>query len=219
MMNPCKLITDTYEIRDGRKVYDFKRCLAYLKCQGKEHYGQTFKINILDVPTIYKLVIYMIQDADAARKEGLDLKKGLLLTGPVGCGKTSLMHLLRPFTGKQADYKIKTCRELSFDFAKKGFDALQPYTQKQPYQRRLSGYCFDDLGAEQQIKHYGTDCNVMAEVLISRYEEFVANGTLTHLTSNLSATEIEGLYGNRVRSRMRNMFNLVSFNLNSSDKR
>ena len=100
-----------------------------------------------------------------------------------------------------------------------GFDAINKYTQKQNNQSRISGYCFDDLGAEQQIKHFGNDCNVMAEVLISRYEQFVENNSITHLTPNLSASEIEMLYGNRLRSRMRNMFNLISFNVNSNDKR
>jgi hypothetical protein len=118
-----------------------------------------------------------------------------------------------------SDYKIKTCREISFDFAKNGFEAINKYTQKQNYQSRLPGYCFDDLGAEQQIKHFGNDCNVMAEVLISRYEQFIENNSITHLTSNLSASEIERLYGNRLRSRMRQMFNLITFDHQSKDKR
>lgn len=41
----------------------------------------------------------------------------------------------------------------------------------------------------------------------------------THITTNLSATEIETAYGNRVRSRMRNMLNLIAFDKNTIDKR
>ena len=93
------------------------------------------------------------------------------------------------------------------------------YTQKSSYQQRLTGYCFDDLGAEQQIKYFGNDCNVMAEILITRYQEFIVNNTITHITTNLSASEIEKMYGNRLRSRMRNMFNVISFEGNSKDKR
>jgi DNA replication protein DnaC len=219
MPNHCKLITDTFEIQNDHKVYDFNKCLDFINYQGKTLYGHNFRINILDIPTIYKLVIYMIKDQNTALKEQIDLSKGILLSGPIGCGKTSIMHLLRPFTNPLSDYKIKTCREISFEFAKNGFDAINKYTQKQNNQSRISGYCFDDLGAEQQIKHFGNDCNVMAEVLISRYEQFVENNSITHLTSNLSASEIEMLYGNRLRSRMRNMFNLISFNINSNDKR
>ncbi len=80
-------------------------------------------------------------------------------------------------------------------------------------------YCFDDLGTENSLKYYGNECNVMAEVLLSRYELFIQKKMLTHLTTNLSATEIENLYGNRVRSRMREMFNLVSFGSQVKDKR
>lgn len=142
-----------------------------------------------------------------------------MLSGPIGCGKTSIMHLLKPFMYQKYEYKIKTCREISYEFAKNGYEALQPYTMKTMNQARLSGFCFDDLGTEQQIKHFGNDCNVMAEILISRYENFIENNSITHITTNLSASEIEKHYGNRLRSRMRNMFNLISFQSESLDKR
>ena len=59
----------------------------------------------------------------------------------------------------------------------------------------------------------------MAEILLSRYDLFVHHGMMTHLTTNLSASEIEQAYGNRVRSRMREMFNLVAFDKTAQDKR
>jgi DNA replication protein DnaC len=161
----------------------------------------------------------MIKDQNIAIKELIDLSKGILLSGPIGCGKTSIMHLIKPFSNHKSDYKIKTCREISFEFAKQGYGALLPYTHKLNNQNKLTGYCFDDLGAEQQIKHFGNDCNVMAEILICRYEDFIEHNSLTHITTNLSATEIENLYGNRLRSRMRSMFNVISFSANSKDKR
>jgi hypothetical protein len=217
-MNPIT-ISDCFTIENNHKVYDFNKCLSLIESQGKEHYGQSFKINILDIPTIYKLLIYMIQDEKTALKLKIDLSKGILVSGAIGCGKTSLMHLIRPFAYQNSDYKIKTCREVSFEFAKNGFEAINCYTLKQANQSKLTGYCFDDLGAEQQIKHFGNDCNVMAEVLISRYEQFVENKSVTHITTNLSASEIENNYGNRLRSRMRQMFNLITFDSRTKDKR
>ena len=219
MPNHCKLITDTFEIQNNQKIYDFNKCLEFIEYQGTAHYGASFQINILDIPIIYKLIIYMIKDSKAALKEQIDLNKGILLSGPIGCGKTSIMSLIKPFTSPLSEYKIKTCRELSFEFAKNGFETINYYTLKQANQSKLTGYCFDDLGAEQQIKHFGNDCNVMAEVLLSRYEQFVVNKCVTHITTNLSASEIERIYGNRLRSRMRAMFNLIAFNINSNDKR
>jgi hypothetical protein len=42
---------------------------------------------------------------------------------------------------------------------------------------------------------------------------------VTHATTNLSASDLEALYGNRLRSRMREMFNLIAFPNNTPDKR
>ena len=42
---------------------------------------------------------------------------------------------------------------------------------------------------------------------------------ITHATTNLSASELESYYGNRVRSRMREMFNLIAFDSAAKDKR
>lgn len=80
-------------------------------------------------------------------------------------------------------------------------------------------YCFDDLGLESNLKYYGNECNVVGEILLSRYDLFVSAGQLTHATTNLNSSEIEQLYGNRVRSRMREMFNLVAFTKEAKNKR
>jgi len=47
------------------------------------------------------------------------------------------MHLIRTFSNHLSDYKIKTCREVSFEFAKYGFEALQQYTEKNNNQFKL----------------------------------------------------------------------------------
>ncbi len=219
MLNHCNLLSDTYTIQNGYKHYDFKKCLSFIEYKGKQEFGQNFKIKEEDLETIFKLIIYMIKDENNALKLQLNLSRGILLSGPIGCGKTSLMRLITPFANSFSDYKIKTCREISFEFAKNGYEAINSYTTKQNNQIRLTGYCFDDLGTEQQIKHFGNDCNVMAEILITRYEQFVENNSITHITTNLAAFEIENHYGNRLRSRMRNMFNLITFSPSSSDKR
>jgi len=142
----------------------------------------------------------------------MNLKKGILLSGPIGCGKTSLMTLIRFFYPEQRHYILKSSREISFEFEKEGFRVINRYG-------KTGIFCFDDLGIEQPQKHFGNECNVMAEILLSRYELFISKGIPTHLTTNLSASEIESIYGNRVRSRMREMFNLVAFDKDARDKR
>jgi hypothetical protein len=120
-------------------------------------------------------------------------------------------------------FGIKSCREITFDFIKDGYEVIQRYgshsynhTSAQPQPHT---FCFDDLGAESTFKYYGNQCNVMGEILLSRYDHFISNHMLTHATTNLSASELEDYYGNRVRSRMREMFNLIAFDGGAKDKR
>ncbi len=62
-------------------------------------------------------------------------------------------------------------------------------------------------------RHYSKDCNVMGEILLSRHDLFLDKKIKTHATTNLNAQELEELYGIRVRSRMRQLFNLVAFDI------
>ena len=165
---------------------------------------------------LFTLLVYAIGDKETAAGRGIDLKKGVLLTGPVGCGKTSLMTLVNFFFPKEKQFQIKAARETGFEFEREGYKTINKYSQVSVH---TSVFCFDDLGIEQPQKYFGNECNVMAEILLSRYDLFVSKEILTHATTNLSATELESKYGNRLRSRMREMFNLVAFDKNSRDKR
>lgn len=210
---------NTYAVKNGIKMYDFDKCLQPIQNIGYYHFGKQFKMYDDDIPIIRKLIIYAIKDEATALKLNLNLQKGIILSGPVGCGKTSLMFILNYFCSHVHSYKIKPCRDIAFEFASKGYDALFPFTKKEHKQTKLNAFCFDDLGTEKQIKHFGNECNVMAEIILSRYDSFIHEKSITHVTTNLSASELEDLYGDRVRSRMRQMFNLISFSANSIDKR
>lgn len=59
----------------------------------------------------------------------------------------------------------------------------------------------------------------MAEILLSRYDMHISRRIQTHITTNLSASEIEAQYGTRVRSRMRELFNLIAYDNTAKDKR
>jgi DNA replication protein DnaC len=80
-------------------------------------------------------------------------------------------------------------------------------------------YCFDDMGTEDEVKHYGTQTNVLGQIILMRYELFQGRQVLTHFTSNLTAPQIEKHYGERVRSRLREMCNWIEYKSTSVDKR
>jgi energy-coupling factor transporter ATP-binding protein EcfA2 len=210
MQQPIKTIQSRYNYND---VWE------WLQQKGKEVYGKKFQLHEEDKQTIYLLLCWFLQDDIAAPQLELDLGKGILLSGPVGCGKTTLMSLMRYVTTDNYKFIMKSCRDASFEFIEDGFSVIHKYSRGALYQHNPKNYCFDDLGVESSLKYYGNECNVMAEILLTRYDLFVAQKLITHLTTNLSASEIEEAYGNRVRSRLREMFNLIAFNNNSIDKR
>jgi DNA replication protein DnaC len=218
-MNPYNEILKVFVVKNNVKIYDFVKCIEVLESIGRFHFGNQFKIYEKDLPVIHKLIIYAIRDEVTAREMNINIHKGIMLSGPVGCGKTSLMFLLNYFFQNGHDFKMKPCRDIAFEFASKGYEALTPFTKKEANHTRLNTYCFDDLGTEKQIKHFGNECNVMAEIILTRYDSFIHHKTMTHVTTNLSASELERFYGDRVRSRMRQMFNLIAFDKDSIDKR
>jgi len=200
---------------DGKTIdYDFAKILIYLNAKGKLLFGNDFKIHRQDNKIIRKLCVYFIKDKDGCKKYGLDPNKGLLLSGPVGCGKTSLIKLMRHLVPHQRWYEVVSCRNIVFGFNHIGYKTVEDYGKS-------SCLCFDDLGIEPTGRFYGKDCNVMGEILLSRYDLFLhSKGNLkTHATTNLNADELEAMYGTRVRSRMRELFNLISFPKNTKDKR
>lgn len=202
-----------FKIQDNYRCFDFKECLAFLYNQGQMKYGKHFRVKKEDYEIIYKLLVYAIRDKENCEIHKMNLDKGILLLGPVGCGKTSLMTLIKPFFQNEFQYRIKPSREISFEFINEGYPTIIKYGKS------TNVYCFDDLGVEKSLKHFGNDCNTMAEILLSRYDNFIQSGIPTHATTNLNAEELEKLYGNRVRSRLREMFNLVSFPQSNEDKR
>ncbi len=219
MDNPSKIIEGGVEYSlgtfDGNSVlYDFDKILIYLNAKGKLLFGRQFKIYDEDLIIIRKLCHYFIKDLENCNKYDMDPDKGILLSGPVGCGKTTLMKLLRHLVPSQRPYEIIPCRNITFSFNHLGFKTIEDYGN-------TKFFCFDDLGVEQPGRFYGKNLNVMGEVLLSRYELYIQSKhkLKTHATTNLNAEELEERYGNRVRSRMRELFNLIAFEKNAGDKR
>lgn len=156
-----------------------------------------------------------------ATQENIDLMKGVLITGPIGCGKTAVMRIVRSLCADSNKPVIVSCRSIAEGFMVHGHDILRKYSSNAfyAYTSVPRVHCFDDLGLENVGAFYGNACNVMAEILLSRYDLFISHKMITHVTTNLNSQEIEQSYGNRLRSRMREMFNLIAFPQESPDKR
>ncbi|GGD35376.1 ATPase [Flavobacterium orientale] len=199
--------------------YSYPEVINWLEAKGINLYGNHFKIVEADYPILYKLIAYFLNDEPTCFQHNMDLNKGILLTGPIGCGKTTLMHLMKHLTATEHKFNIKPCRDIGFEFIQDGYQIIHKYSKGKLYESNPRAICFDDLGTESNLKYFGNECNVMAEILLSRYDLYIAKNIKTHITTNLSASEIETQYGNRVRSRLRELCNLIAFDHSATDKR
>ncbi len=144
-----------------------------------------------------------------------DLKKGLLLMGGVGIGKSTLMQFF--IKNQVRSYRILSCRDIESKFSTDGDEIVKQCSYMQPVAKNSDpfghqeiGFCFDDLGTEANAKHYGKEKNVMAEIILNRYDNQI-DFRATHITTNLNAERIKSEYGPRVTDRMREMFNVIEF--------
>lgn len=183
----------------------------------KENEGRYFEHTTFNGPVLSALSLYFANDK---RFEELDesysLDKGIMLQGPVGCCKTSMMKAFQliGFRG----FGVIPCKELERLYDKNGFASIEKYTKLElDWYKREHGWLFDDLGWEEAGKHYGKRVNVMEDVLeaIDRRK----TSRVFHITTNDDAPALIEKYGERITSRLRSMFNQISYDPNAKDMR
>ncbi len=194
---------------------------AFVDLKGKEQYGYQFRLYPEDVLIILKLFIWYLRDSDAAEQFSVRLNAGLFVTGPVGCGKTTLVKLCSLIVPVAQRPSMKSCREVSLEVAADGPATILHFTRHSfnYFDNKPRTWMFDDLGVESMVNYYGTEVSPMTDILLGRYDYFLSDSMQTIITSNLNSDEIERRYGMRVRSRLRDMMNLLAFPAESRDKR
>ena len=166
-----------------------------------------------ELEDIYQLLSFYFTNDMGFEKAGYKLNKGLMLCGNVGCGKTSIMRMFN--LNPKASYVILSCRKIASDYTEQGENVLYAYSGEyypimieNPFKAEGWAICFDDLGTEENKKHFGNQVNVMENIILNRYDNETTKRK-THITTNLDTNQIEEIYGSRVRSRMREMFNVI----------
>lgn len=184
-----------------------------------EWFGLQYTVDDDNVTIVQELCKYFTGDS---RFNG-DLNKGLLLAGGVGVGKTTMMKFF--MKNQVQSYRMESCREVESKFSADGEQfvyfcsfMIPIATNADPFGHQSVGICFDDLGTEANAKHYGKEKNVMAEIILNRYDNKLPF-TATHITTNLTAEELAKQYGSRVTDRMRQMFNIIEFSPETKSRR
>ena len=200
-------------------MINYQKLIFHLEQHARKNIHPEYSFQKEDFPFIVRLAAYFLNDEEKCKELNIDLNKGILLTGPIGIGKTTWFRLMQTIMVKEQKFYYTTCRDISFEFIRDGYQTINKYSKGIPYDFPMKNICFDDLGTENNIKYFGNECNVMAEIILSRYDLFMNLNIKTHITTNLSASEIEKYYTERVRSRLRQMMNVLAVPASRKDKR
>lgn len=179
--------------------------------------GRQLELTLEEKIIWIKLLGYLYRSDQITRYFGINCNKGILINGPIGCGKTTMFKILQRLIPIEESYLIKGCHKIALEFSIQGYHTIDHYTN-----RNFLGshnLMFDDLGSEKNIRFYGNECNLLEEIISLRYDSFVNHKIKSHFTTNIVSSQIEAMYGKRIRSRLRSMVNVISFPENLADKR
>ena len=165
-------------------------------------FSHNFTVDNRNESTLKQLHLYLAQSDQFAG----DLRKGIMLQGRYGCGKSLLMESyahLQNYLIKR--YEVYTFPLLTFttsnflctEIAKNGV---------QPYAKRV--FVIDEFGREpKSVMDFGNTYHPMAELISVRADK----PTITHGTTNFTLETLtsDGFYGSMIGDRLRAMFNFI----------
>jgi len=127
------------------------------------------------------------------------LKKGILLIGNTGSGKTTILDIFKAL--KWQGFRKFSTYDVVEDFEKSGEKGIVTYFNGNIF--------FDDLGTENEAMYYGKRENVGTRLIEKRYNSYIRDGLKTHVTTNLSINDLVDKYGFRIEGRIYEMFNII----------
>lgn len=192
---------------DADKVLNY---LAHFSGKVLESQGKSFVIDDANRPYIYFLTLYFSRDERVKKWLSSDnhrlindfsFEKGLLLAGSYGLGKSLMLKAASNSHIPGNRFGFTTTNQTVQYYETEGPKFLNSFFK--------GNRCFDDFGTESKAWHYGKQVDIFKTILEERYNHFLDGDCKTHLSTNLTIDEIGKRYGDRVESRLYEMFNIV----------
>jgi len=148
-----------------------------------------------------------------SKESHLDLNKGLFLVGGIGTGKSLLFDVFKIYTAEILrinSFQYHFANEIINNVNINGIEKLELYNFNNGFP--ITCYIDDIASKTEKIKHYGTEINVIEQLLNIRYQVFNRFRKLTHISSNKYPAEMKEIYDLRIVDRFKEMFNIIEIN-------
>lgn len=176
--------------------------------EGKKYFknmNRAFTVDENNEIFLKLISLYFSNDSQFEVVSDGELRKGLLIYGSCGVGKSSIFDIIQNISKKYSLnsiwFKNTSVHDVITEYNITGEEVVKKYTRGRVH--------FDDLGSEKIANSWGVREKLMGRILEIRYNQFKADGTKTFVTTNLSIEKLEAHYGQRVADRLYEMFNFI----------
>lgn len=184
-----------------QETWTAKQIFTLMRWTSETVYGRQLEVNDHNRQLITALCFFLSRDIRFNTELGYSFKKGLLIRGITGLGKTFLIKCA--MNNELHPISVFSMVKISETVQEQGLMDLPV--------KKGGIICLDDVGTEMAwVKHYGTDINFFKNFIETYHLEHTPDYSGVIFTTNLSFDVIEEQYGIRVRSRIREMFNVVN---------
>ena len=130
-------------------------------------------------------------------------KNGAILIGKPGVGKTTIVRTPRMISAPK----------LAMEFQTNGIEAVKAHINNQIWYQGMK-VVIDDLGTEEDVKHFGNELDPITYVIQSIYDiNQVADQKIKlYLTTNLDEASLRSRYGVRIVDRIWEMCDRIVIN-------
>jgi DNA replication protein DnaC len=185
--------------KELKEMWTAKRMFHLMKITADQEYGKTLIVNENNRHLIAAICFFVSEDPRFESELGYSFDKGLLIRGTVGLGKTFLVQCVAK-NGLNPIHS-ESMIDIANEVRQEGEYLINLGENKMIY--------FDDVGAEEAtVNHFGTRINFFRQWIEQVYLRNKKFGKVI-ISTNCGFAELEEKYGFRVRSRMKDMFNVI----------
>lgn len=183
-----------------QKVCTAKYMFNVMSWTSKNVYNKALVVNSSNSALITALCFFVSRDKRFEDELGFSFNKGLLIRGYTGLGKTHLVRCLE-------DNELNPILALSTIEVTEELKEFGSFNIEMKDKRILF---IDDFGTEETVvNHYGTKISYFKNFIEKFYFNNKKYWNLI-ISTNLNNQSIEESYGFRVRSRVYDMFNIIT---------